>query len=143
MKERYYFGIDGGGTYSRLALTDRRGTVLARVSGGSTNIYSVPVERVFENLSALLEGALGERGLKKEDLCSGCIGSAGLGRPGEVRLFRGFFDTLLGPGFPVTLCTDGEILLCGGLGGLEGYCLIAGTGSLALGRSTEGRLVRA
>jgi N-acetylglucosamine kinase-like BadF-type ATPase len=143
VKELYYFGIDGGGTYSRLALTGGGGTVLARVEAGSTNIYSVPAEKVFENLSALLEKALRESALKREDLASGCIGSAGLGRPEEVKIFREFFDTLLGPGFPVKLCTDGEILLCGGLGGLEGYCLIAGTGSMALGRSAEGQLVRA
>jgi N-acetylglucosamine kinase-like BadF-type ATPase len=142
-KTLYYFGIDGGGTYSRLAITDGRGTVLARVQAGSTNIYSVPEEAVFHNLSVLLESALKESSLKRDDLRAGCIGSAGLGRPGEVKIFRGFFDTLLGPGFPVKLCTDGEILLCGGLGGPEGYCLIAGTGSVALGRSAEGRLVRA
>jgi N-acetylglucosamine kinase-like BadF-type ATPase len=142
MNEAYYFGIDGGGTHSRLALVNDQGTVLARVTAGSTNIYSVEPGRVFENIKALLESALRESGLKQEALSAGCIGSAGLGRPGEVKIFRDFFDSLLGPGFPVKMCTDGEILLCGGLQGLEGYCLIAGTGSLALGRSADGRLVR-
>jgi N-acetylglucosamine kinase-like BadF-type ATPase len=139
----YYFGIDGGGTHSRIALTDREGSVLVREEAGSTNIYSVSREEVFDNLSRLFDSALKNGGIQKGDLASGCIGSAGLGRPGEQRIFREFFDTLLGPGFPVKLCTDGEILLCGGLGGPEGYCLIAGTGSVALGRSATGRLVRA
>jgi N-acetylglucosamine kinase-like BadF-type ATPase len=138
----HYFGIDGGGTHSRLALTDREGKVLARSNAGSTNIYSVTKEEVFENLSQLLDSALKTAGIKKQDLAAGCIGSAGLGREEEQRLFRGFFDTLLGPEFPVKLCTDGEILLCGGLESLEGYCLIAGTGSIALGRSRSGVLVR-
>jgi N-acetylglucosamine kinase-like BadF-type ATPase len=139
----YYFGIDGGGTHSRLALTGEGGTVLVRAEAGSTNIYSVTKGEVFDNLSRLLDSALKSAGIQKKDLASGCIGSAGLGRPGEREIFRGFFDTLLGPAFPVRLCTDGEILLCGGLGGPEGYCLIAGTGSVALGRSAGGRLVRA
>jgi N-acetylglucosamine kinase-like BadF-type ATPase len=139
----YYFGIDGGGTHSRLALTDQEGKVLVREEAGSTNIYSVSKEEVFDNLARLLDSALKTGGIQKEDLASGCIGSAGLGRPGEQKIFREFFDTLLGPGFPVKLCTDGEILLCGGLGGPEGYCLIAGTGSTALGRSAAGRLIRA
>jgi N-acetylglucosamine kinase-like BadF-type ATPase len=142
MNAAFYFGIDGGGTHSRLAVVDQAGTVLAQVKAGSTNIYSVTKEAVFSNLKTLLDSALNAAGLQKDDLSAGCLGSAGLGRPGETAVFREFFDALLRPGFPVTLCTDGEILLCGGLRGLEGYCLIAGTGSLALGRSAAGRLVR-
>ena len=138
-----YFGIDGGGTHSRLALTNAEGQILASVKAGSTNIYSVKKEEVFENLSRLLDSALKTAGIEKHKLAAGCFGSAGLGREEEKTLFRGFFDTLLGPGFPVKLCGDGEILLCGGLGNLEGYCLIAGTGSIALGRSKSGALVRA
>jgi N-acetylglucosamine kinase-like BadF-type ATPase len=143
MKEPLYFGIDGGGTHSRLALVNRQGEILVRVTGGSTNIYSVSPEQVFANITGLLDRGLQEASLDRGDLAGGCIGSAGLGRAGEQRLFREFFDSLLGPDFPLTLCGDGEILLCGGLEGLEGYCLIAGTGSLALGRAKDGRLVRA
>ena len=142
MNNQYFFGIDGGGTYSRLALTDRQGKVLAISESGSTNIYSINKEDVFDNLSRLLDSALETAGLEKTDLAAGCLGSAGLGREGERVLFQEFFDMLIWPDFPVKLCSDGEILLCGGLENLEGYCLIAGTGSIALGRSREGKLVR-
>jgi N-acetylglucosamine kinase-like BadF-type ATPase len=138
----YFFGIDGGGTHSRLALADGEGKVLAQSQAGSTNIYSVSKDEVFANLSLLLDLALETAELEKKDLSAGCLGSAGLGRPGEIAIYRGFFDTLLRPEFPVMLCPDGEILLCGGLESLEGYCLIAGTGSIALGRSRDGRLAR-
>jgi N-acetylglucosamine kinase-like BadF-type ATPase len=138
-----YFGIDGGGTHSRLAIMNGEGAFLARSEAGSTNIYSVSREQVRENLALLLENALSLCGLEKADLAAGCLGSAGLGRPEEQNVYRAFFQNLLGPDVPVKLCTDGEILLVGGLGGLEGYCLIAGTGSVALGRSRDGRLVRA
>jgi N-acetylglucosamine kinase-like BadF-type ATPase len=141
MDKPYYFGVDGGGTHSRLAITDGGGRVLARSEAGSTNVYSVPKEEAFENLRFLLDSALQEAGLRREDLSAGCVGSAGLGREKERRLFGDFFFSLLGAK-PVKLCNDGEILLCGGLEDLEGYCLIAGTGSLALGRSRDGRLVR-
>jgi N-acetylglucosamine kinase-like BadF-type ATPase len=140
-KKQVFFGIDGGATHSRLALVDRDG-VLARVEAGSTNIYSVTKFEVFANVSRLLDSALETAGLKREDLAAGCIGSAGLGREGDREIFRGFFDGLLGKDFPVKLCTDGEILLCGGLGSQEGYCLISGTGSIALGRSSGGVMVR-
>jgi N-acetylglucosamine kinase-like BadF-type ATPase len=139
----FFFGIDGGGTYSRIAIINAEGKVLAQAEAGSTNIYSVTREEVFDNLSGLINGVLKNAGLRKGDLSGGCVGSAGLGRPGEKKIFREFFDALLSPGFPVKFCPDGEILLCGGLRGLEGYCLIAGTGSVALGRSAGGRIVRA
>jgi N-acetylglucosamine kinase-like BadF-type ATPase len=143
MSDKYFFGIEGGGSYSRLALTDREGKVLAASEGKSTSIYSVTKEEVFDNLSSLLESALESAGLKKADIEAGCMGSAGIGREGEKILFQEFFDIIMRPDFPVMLCGDGEILLCGGLENLEGYCLIAGTGSIALGRSAKGDLVRA
>jgi N-acetylglucosamine kinase-like BadF-type ATPase len=65
-----------------------------------------------------------------------------LGREREQNTYRAFFDTILEKDFPVKLCNDGETLLCGGLKSLEGYCLIAGTGSIAQGRSKDGQLVR-
>jgi N-acetylglucosamine kinase-like BadF-type ATPase len=142
MGEPCFFGIDGGGTHSRLALVKRDGKVLARSEAGSTNIYSVTKDEVFANISMLLDSALKSAALNIQDVTAGCFGSAGLGRAEEQKLFRGFFDNLLGKDFPVKLCTDGEILLCGGLENLEGYCLIAGTGSIALGRSLSGALVR-
>ncbi|MDR1636113.1 MAG: hypothetical protein LBR93_02125 [Treponema sp.] len=137
-----FFGIDGGGTHSRLALIDQNRKVLARVEAGSTNIYSVAKDEVRANLEALLDEGLRAAGLRKEDLDAGCLGSAGLGREKDRKLFREFFRSILGE-IPVTLCGDGEILLCGGLDSLEGYCLIAGTGSVAFGRTTGGELVRA
>jgi N-acetylglucosamine kinase-like BadF-type ATPase len=143
MSNPYYFGIDGGGTHSRLAITNREGRILGRAESGGVNIYSAPKEEIFENLRSLLDGGLRAAGLRMEDLSAGCAGCAGLGREKERLIFRDFFNSILGPGIPVKLCGDGEILLCGGLENLEGYCLIAGTGSVALGRSGDGRLVRA
>ena len=137
-----FFGIDGGGTHSRLALTDINGKVIATANSGSTNIFSAAKNEVFENISNLLDSGLKTAGLGRHNLAAGCIGSAGLGREREQKLFREFFDSILQPGFPVKICGDAEILLCGALAGLEGYCLIAGTGSIAMGRCASGGLVR-
>ena len=137
-----YFGIDGGGTFSRLALTDNSGNVLASSKAGSTNIYSVSKDEVYKNLASLFYSALKTAGIEKSNLAAGCIGSAGLGRNEEKIIFRGFFNKLFWEGFPVNLCTDAEILLCGALKNLEGYCLIAGTGSIAMGRNLKSDLVR-
>jgi len=139
----YYFGIDGGGTRSRIALSDGEGRILLKREGGSANIYSVSPQEALEHIRNLIEEALRIGEIDRREIAGGCIGSAGLGREPERRLFRDFLGGILPPETPVILCTDGEILLCGGLGGPEGYCLIAGTGSFALGRSAGGTLVRA
>ena len=137
MSERYFFGLDGGGTQSRLAVCDSTGTILKEVYGGTTNLYTGKSEQVALNLKALFSQVE-----QYFPFAGGCIGSAGLGREREKVLFREMFSTLL-PTVPVYLCSDGEILLVGGLAGLEGYALISGTGSLALSRSSDGSLKRA
>ncbi len=137
MSERYFFGLDGGGTQSRLAVCDSTGTILKEVYGGTTNLYTGKSEQVALNLKALFTQVE-----QYFPFAGGCIGSAGLGREREKVLFREMFSTLL-PTVPVYLCSDGEILLVGGLAGLEGYALISGTGSLALSRSSDGSLKRA
>jgi N-acetylglucosamine kinase-like BadF-type ATPase len=137
VSERYFFGLDGGGTQSRLAVCDSTGTILKEVYGGTTNLYTGKSEQVALNLKALFTQVE-----QYFPFAGGCIGSAGLGREREKVLFRDMLSTLL-PTVPVYLCSDGEILLVGGLAGLEGYALISGTGSLALSRSSDGSLKRA
>ena len=137
MSERYFFGLDGGGTQSRLAVCDSTGTILKEVYGGTTNLYTGKSEQVALNLKALFTQVE-----QYFPFAGGCIGSAGLGREREKVLFRDMLSTLL-PTVPVYFCSDGEILLVGGLAGLEGYALISGTGSLALSRSSDGSLKRA
>lgn len=135
----YGFGIDGGGTRSRLRVFDwQTGEEVCRLTGESTNMYSVGTQRAQENAMALLEAA----GLPPKAYRGGCIGSAGLARAGEHRVWSAFFQERL-PHCPVYLCNDGEILLVGSLKHTSGYALIAGTGSLALGRSSSGEIVRA
>jgi N-acetylglucosamine kinase-like BadF-type ATPase len=137
VSERYFFGLDGGGTQSRLAVCDSTGTILKEVYGGTTNLYTGKSEQVALNLKALFSQVE-----QYFPFAGGCIGSAGLGREREKVLFRDMLSTLL-PTVPVYFCSDGEILLVGGLAGLEGYALISGTGSLALSRSSDGSLKRA
>lgn len=133
------FGIDGGGTRSRLCVFDlETGAELGRFMGGSTNMYSVGAEAAFANIEALLRST----GFVLTDFQKGCLGSAGLSRPNEQKLYSEFFFRLL-PQCQMYLCNDGEILLVGGLESLEGYSLIGGTGSFALARAADGATARA
>lgn len=135
----YGFGIDGGGTRSRLRVFDwETGEEVCRLVGESTNMYGVGTSRAQANMMALLSKA----GLPLEAYRGGCIGSAGLGRAQEQGIWAAFMAQQL-PDCPVCLCNDGEILLAGSLRSTSGYALIGGTGSLALGRSPSGDVVRA
>ncbi len=137
------FGIDGGGTRSRIILATRDGNVLSRLEGASTNMYASQSGNVAGVLRRLIEDACTACGRSVSEIAAGCIGSAGLSRPPERALFSAAFAELLGTGVPVRLCDDSEILLVGGVGELQGVCLVAGTGSIAFGRLSDGRTARA
>ncbi len=137
MASYYYFGLDGGGTHSRLAVCSESGLVVKTVTGGSTNIYGTRKEDVYQNLKNIFEQISAFKPLR-----GGCIGSAGLGRRLEQGIFREMLDTII-PQVPVYLCGDGEIFLVGALSDFEGYGLISGTGSLALSRTAGGMVKRA
>ncbi|MFA6689550.1 MAG: BadF/BadG/BcrA/BcrD ATPase family protein [Sphaerochaetaceae bacterium] len=143
MKHDIVFGIDGGGTRSRIAVATLSGDILCRLEGASTNMYASSHEQVERVLTELLSDACAKCGCALSDIAGGCLGSAGLSRPNERKKFSAFFSQLLGSDVPVALCNDAEILLVGGIGKLEGICVIAGTGSIALGRLVDGTLARA
>lgn len=138
------FGIDGGGSVSRLRVAGKDDplTSLVTVHGGSTNLFSVTSETAADNVWNLIDEACGALGVQASDLAAGCMGSAGLGRPEEQSFFHELFSRML-PHTRMKLCNDGEILLVGGVRSLEGYCLIAGTGSFAMARAQDGTSVRA
>lgn len=136
MREGFTFGIDGGATRSRLAVQDTDGNRVRSVTGGPTNLYTGKPEEAALHLRELFD-QVKEFGPFK----AGCIGSAGLGREQERNTFSSILETLL-PSVPVKLCSDGEILLTGGLGGPEGYALISGTGSIAMSRTKKGKTIR-
>lgn len=136
------FGIDGGGTRSRLVLFEPGSLkVLHRGEGGPTNPHSTGMAGAQDNLRQLLQAGCQALQITLADLACGCLGSAGLGRPLEQAVFFSFLQELTKA--PLHVCSDGEILLVGSTGSLSGYCLIAGTGSFALGRDRAGLVVRA
>ena len=139
----YYFGVDGGGTRSRIRLVGESDTLLYEAEGGTTNIYAGDHQRALYNLGALIFDMLAACELEPSDITAGAISSAGLDRPDEKRQFSEYIISNVSLKCPIYYCNDGESLLVGGLGGLEGISLIAGTGSLAIGRLTDGTKVRA
>jgi len=140
---RYFFGIDGGGTSSRLRVEAPDGSLVFYGEGGSTNLNSASLEAVEASLAGLMTRARTEAGVEASECLAGFAGSAGIDRPAD----RGAFEALIrrtgGFSCPLGVGNDAEPALAGALEDTEGLLLIAGTGSIAYGRVRDGSSVRA
>jgi glucosamine kinase len=122
-------------------LANEEGTILAGREGGSSLIGdgrdSEVAADIVEHVRTLArEGGIG---LPLHALCAGLAGSAG--RPEGTRQFR---EELLrsGVAYQVQVIPDAEVAFEDAFGEGEGILIIAGTGSIALGRGEDGILKR-
>ncbi len=152
----WVFGIDGGGTSSRIRAESLAGSLLYQGYGGGTNLNARDVQSVKQTLTRLISGALSS-GLDPAGCRAGFIGSAGVDLDDDratmaATLSDAFRDAarssspdadqeIATPAFAAG--NDAEPALVGALADLEGFLLIAGTGSIAFGRTRSGERVRA
>jgi N-acetylglucosamine kinase-like BadF-type ATPase len=134
-------GIDGGGSKTVGLLGDVSGEVLARVEGGAANYHQVGLEGLARTLRAVLDGlsAAVPGGLS---IAGAVLGLAGVGRREDAARVLPLLGEM---GFPPrTLLThDARIALAAGAQEDSGIILVAGTGSIAYGRTAEGGEARA
>ncbi len=153
--EDWVFGIDGGGTSSRIRAESLSGLLLYQGAGGGTNLNASDARSVSEILGRLVSGAISS-GLDPARCHAGFIGSAGV----DLEKDRETMAATLAAAFHAAVLTDNpyagqgsttprfgagndaEPALAGALGDLEGFLLIAGTGSIAYGRTRSGERVR-
>lgn len=134
---KYFIGIDGGGTNSRLLAVDFHGNVIGHVRGRTTNLESNSVNTVMNNLNALIE-SFHERHYTKYEDCAGlCFGTAGVDTRATLLTIE---DMLHKTPFtcPTKVVNDALIALYANTRGKPGMMLLAGTGSIAYGVNAEG-----
>jgi N-acetylmuramic acid 6-phosphate etherase len=138
-------GIDGGGTRTTALLARRQHdatTVLGRGQGGPSNLQAVGVERALSALDEAIAAAFAQGGLARACVGSACFGLAGAGRAEDQRLIEDWAQrTRIAKDVKVT--TDADLLLAAGTPAGWGVAVIAGTGSMALGRTRDGHTARA
>jgi N-acetylglucosamine kinase-like BadF-type ATPase len=119
------------------------GSLLYRGEGGACNPHAGSVEAASDTLAALIRDALLSAGLAPEACRGGFLGCAGVDSTDERAAISRLVSA--GAGLPDVLAAgnDAEAALAGALGSPEGYLLIAGTGSIALARASDGRSCRA
>lgn len=169
MGTSWVFGIDGGGTSSRLRAESLSGERLYAGSGGGTNLNAADAATVTGTLRDLVAGALAS-GLAPDDCRAGFIGSAGVDLPEDRITMASALSAAFGAARAIARSSsdgrgsghgrdageasagarpafgagnDAEPALVGALADTEGFLLIAGTGSIALGMTHGGRHERA
>lgn len=134
------FGADGGGTKTLGLIADQDGYVLAQQTGGATNANVVGVDAAVETLAALLEKCCTEAGCTPQDLQAVVLGLAGAGRRKLRNEITEQLRVRLGSTFPVFIETDARVALEGAFAGRAGIVIIAGTGSVVIGKSPSGAI---
>lgn len=134
-------GVDGGGTKSDGVIVDLEGYVKGRFSGGPANYQALGKKGVREALDDLFRRGLEEAGIPKGDIACIVLGMAGVGRAEDEEVIAEVIRSL-GWSCRVLCCSDALVALVGAFGNGPGIILIAGTGSICLGRDEAGNLVR-
>ena len=138
----YYIGVDGGASKTAALVCDEEMQPLGRGLAGGSNHLRVGIEEATRNVERAVNMALVEAGIAIKSVEYAYCGIAGSDHPEHhedvVEALRVFF-----PRMNFVVDTDARIALTGAVGFGSGVVIIAGTGSVAFGRNSEGRELRA
>lgn len=130
-----FLGVDGGQSSTTALIGDENGSVIAIGRAGPCN-HVGSAEGRGRFLSAL-GGCLDSAGHRESRFKAACLGFSG-GPAEKDALAR---EIVQAEKYFIT--SDAAIALAGATGGVPGIVVIAGTGSIALGKNAEGRTARA
>ncbi|HLW60373.1 MAG TPA: BadF/BadG/BcrA/BcrD ATPase family protein [bacterium] len=141
----YFLGVDGGATSTTCAVCDRDGRILGIGHGGPSNHILAPggEARARAAIESALGNALAAAGASPSAFDAAQFGMTGINRDSEpARVFGRVVSSLLTARI-TQIDNDAAVALAGALAGGPGVVVIAGTGSVALGRDPSGREARA
>ncbi len=123
-------GADVGGTWIRIAVwaEERVATTI------------VPADRDLQQLASVLRAVWRRRRWNRRRVAALVVASRGLWTPAERRMLA---RDLRGLAARVHVISDAQAALLGALGKRPGVLLLAGTGSIVVGRNARGRWARA
>ncbi len=133
----YYVGVDGGGSKTLAVVVDAQGHERGHGMAGSANHTAVGLEQAVAHICAAVEEATRTADCHLP-LHAAWLGIAGIDRPADYAML---FPHIRDLAAVVHLTNDAELPLSA-LDGTVGVALIAGTGSIALGRDPHGTTAR-
>lgn len=133
----YLLGIDGGGTGTKIAVSDLKGNILEHGSAGALNGNGQSAGSLQETV-AQIAGAVSVCGYEPGQCAGIGAGVAGISNRMSKETVLSLFA---GQGFacPVRLYGDHETALAAVFPEGQGVALIAGTGSICYGRRADGQ----
>ena len=135
--QRYYLGIDGGGSKTLAVIVDTQGREQGRGQAGSSNHMAVGLPRALEHIYAAMAQA--RQTLDPAAVIQKAwLGIAGIDRQVDQQMFEAHVRSLAST---VYVTNDAELALSA-LPDTVGIVLIAGTGSISLGRNAQGQATR-
>jgi N-acetylglucosamine kinase len=129
-----YLGIDGGGSKTAFLLVDEYYNELCHIHTGPSNWISVGKETA----QAAIRDGLSQLSEHPDVICGGFAGAA---RPEGASFYKEVLSSLV-PNATIIIESDAFIASIGAIGVDPGILLIAGTGSIVIGRSHEGSMFR-
>lgn len=135
-------GIDGGGTSTMTWLADASGKILGRGLAGPSNVKTVGPVAARWALDQSIALAFAESGLPQRPVDAACLGLAGFDRAADRELLNSW-NLESNWTNHLVFANDGELVIAAGTPEGWGLGVIAGTGSIAVGRTADGRSARA
>lgn len=144
-KDFFVVGIDGGGSKTRGTLRCN-GETLAETISGTTRIGSVGFVESAERLVNIIMELCNKAKIDSLEIDSSVIGVAGVWLQEEKSRLQHLIITIARNRKitinDVVVTSDAEIALEGALEGKTGGLLIGGTGSITLGKMSNGQIIR-
>lgn len=139
--EKYFVGVDGGGTKTRAIVTNESGQLLGEGQGGAANPHRVGWKDAVANIADAVRQALRQARLSEAQIAAAGFGIAGVSHPIHYHTMQDALERALDIEH-MELVTDAKAALTGALDGKPGVIVIAGTGSIALGVNAAGEEAR-
>lgn len=136
-RHQLFLGIDGGGTKTHIVLMRYDGRVKCEGVAGPSNPLRVGVETAVGNIVKAVSEACDAGAVSRGDIVTATAGLAGVRRADLRQRVRERLIKSLGVR-DATVITDAEIALYATTKGKPGLVVIAGTGSICLGRNEKG-----
>jgi N-acetylglucosamine kinase-like BadF-type ATPase len=132
-----FLGVDGGGTKTLVVLLDEENNIVSEEVSGASNPLRVGIETAVANISEATNKACDKIGRNSIEIVSAACGLAGVRRTDLRMRVRERIREKLGIKL-IEVVTDADIALYGATKDEAGLIIIAGTGSIALGRNEKG-----
>jgi N-acetylglucosamine kinase-like BadF-type ATPase len=134
-------GVDGGGTRTRARLADIHGKILGNGEAGTSNPTAGGFDASQAEILAAIQCAFDDAQMPRQMAAAACFGIGGVDRADQRALFNTWGEQNVAA--KCSAMNDGEIVIAAGSAESWGIALIAGTGSIAWGKTRDGKIARA